>query len=138
MPYSRLIDASPTPVLKMDSRPPSPHRFNTTRSILSVPENTLAVDNGACPKYSVSDSRLAVDYFNTTALQYNALVSSAQNNSVRIFSRPKWLARVTGIFKIPNWALFFYFMFRLVQPMLILYIPCTKPVQNIRIHELYL
>ncbi|XP_060850802.1 bridge-like lipid transfer protein family member 1 isoform X1 [Rhopalosiphum padi] len=82
VPYSRLIDASPTPVLKMDSRPPSPHRFNTTRSILSVPENTLAVDNGACPKYSVSDSRLAVDYFNTTALQYNALVTSAQNNSI--------------------------------------------------------
>jgi len=138
VPYSRLIDASPTPVLKMDSRPPSPHRFNTTRSILSVPENTLAVDNGACPKYSVSDSRLAVDYFNTTALQYNALVTSAQNNSVRIFIRPKWLARVTGIFKIPNWVLFFYFVFRLVQPMLIPYIPCTRPVQNIRIHELYL
>lgn len=89
MPYSRLIDASPTPILTMDSRPPSPHRFNTTRSILSVPENTLAVDNGVCPKYSVSDSRLAVDYFNTTALQYNALVTSAQNNSVRILICPK-------------------------------------------------
>lgn len=89
VPYSRLIDASPTPILKMDSRPPSPLRFNTTRSILSVPENTLAVDNGACPKYSVSDSRLAVDYFNTTALQYNALISGAQNNSVRIFICPK-------------------------------------------------
>jgi len=89
VPYSRLIDTSPTPVLKMDSRPPSPHRFNTTRSILSVPENTLAVDNGACPKYSVSDSRLAVDYFNTTALQYNALITNAQNNSVCILIRPK-------------------------------------------------
>lgn len=89
VPYSRLIDASPTPVLKMDSRPPSPHRFNTTRSILSVPENTLAVDNNTCPKYSVSDSRLAVDYFNTTALQYNALVTSALNNSVCILIRPK-------------------------------------------------
>jgi len=101
VPYSRLIDASPTPVLKMDSRPPSPHRFNTTRSILSVPENTLAVDNGACPKYSVSDSRLAVDYFNTTALQYNALVTSAQNNSVRIY--PSQMAgEVIDIFKIPN------------------------------------
>lgn len=89
MPYSRLIDINPTPVPKMDSRPPSPHRFNTTRSILSVPENTLAVDNGACPKYSVSDSRLAVDYFNSTALQYNALITNAQNNSVCIFIRPK-------------------------------------------------
>lgn len=89
MPYSRLIDTSPTPILTTDSRPPSPIRFNTTRSILSVPENTLAVDHGACPKYSVSDSRLAVDYFNTTALQYNALITSAQNNSVRIFICPK-------------------------------------------------
>lgn len=89
VPYSRLIDASPTPILKMDSRPPSPLRFNTARSILSVPENTLAVDNGVCPKYSVSDSRLAVDYFNSTALQYNALIYGTQNNSVRIFICPK-------------------------------------------------
>lgn len=89
VPYSRLIDASPAPVLKMDSRPQSPHKFNTTRSILSVPENTLAVDNGVSPKYSASDSKLAVDYFNTTALQYNALITGAQNSSVRIHICPK-------------------------------------------------
>ncbi|KAG8317751.1 hypothetical protein J6590_018147 [Homalodisca vitripennis] len=68
VPYARLLDASPTTLLppKLDSD----SRLHATRSILSVPEAESA------PKSSVSDSKLAVDYFNTTAQQYNALVNS--------------------------------------------------------------
>uniref|UniRef100_A0A1B6DJ95 Bridge-like lipid transfer protein family member 1 C-terminal domain-containing protein n=2 Tax=Clastoptera arizonana TaxID=38151 RepID=A0A1B6DJ95_9HEMI len=70
VPYSRLLDSSPTTLLppKLDSD----SRLNTndrTRSILSVPEAETY------PKSSVSDSKLAVDYFNTTAQQYNALIN---------------------------------------------------------------
>uniref|UniRef100_A0A8D8LL87 Uncharacterized protein KIAA1109 n=1 Tax=Cacopsylla melanoneura TaxID=428564 RepID=A0A8D8LL87_9HEMI len=55
VPYARLIDSSPTGTLphKLDSE----SRLHTARSILSVPESGLP------PKSSVSDSRLAVDYF---------------------------------------------------------------------------
>lgn len=69
VPYARLLDASPTALLppKLDSD----SRLQASRSILSVPEAETA------PKSSISDSRLAVDYFNTTAQQYSALVNSA-------------------------------------------------------------
>ncbi|XP_075226335.1 transmembrane protein KIAA1109 homolog tweek [Lycorma delicatula] len=71
VPYARLLDSSPTSLLppKLDSD----SRLNTnerTRSILSVPEAEPT------PKSSVSDSKLAVDYFNSTAQQYNALINS--------------------------------------------------------------
>ncbi|KAK9502019.1 hypothetical protein O3M35_012630 [Rhynocoris fuscipes] len=72
VPYSRLVDASPTglllPKLDSDSRL---HASDKARTILSVPEAETQ------PKSSISDSKLAVDYFNSTAQQYNALVSSA-------------------------------------------------------------
>ncbi|XP_039287951.1 LOW QUALITY PROTEIN: transmembrane protein KIAA1109 [Nilaparvata lugens] len=72
VPYARLLDSSsPTsllpPKLDSDSRLNSSER---TRSILSVPEADPT------PKSSVSDSKLAVDYFNSTAQQYSALVNS--------------------------------------------------------------
>ena len=44
-----------------------------TRSILSVPQEP----SESQPKSSISDSKLAVDYFNSTVQQYNALVNSA-------------------------------------------------------------
>ncbi|XP_050533025.1 transmembrane protein KIAA1109 homolog isoform X6 [Daktulosphaira vitifoliae] len=81
VPYSRLLDVSPNSVLPSDSQPSSPNKFNINKSILSIPENTLSVDNASCPKYSISDSRLAVDYFNSTVLQYNTLVSSLEKKS---------------------------------------------------------
>ncbi|XP_014242068.1 uncharacterized protein KIAA1109 isoform X2 [Cimex lectularius] len=72
VPYSRLVDSSPTsllpPKLDSDSRL---HASDKARSILSVPESEIQ------PKSSISDSKLAVDYFNSTAQQYNALVNSA-------------------------------------------------------------
>ena len=65
VPYSRLVDHSPTSLLppKLDSD----SMLNTERSksILSVPET-----DGA-PKSSVSDSKLAVDYFNTAVTKEN-------------------------------------------------------------------
>uniref|UniRef100_A0A0A9WZW5 Fragile site-associated protein C-terminal domain-containing protein n=1 Tax=Lygus hesperus TaxID=30085 RepID=A0A0A9WZW5_LYGHE len=72
VPYARLVDSSPTgllpPKLDSDSRL---HATERTRGILNVPEVETQ------PKSSISDSRLAVDYFNSTAQQYNALVNSA-------------------------------------------------------------
>ncbi|KAI5721596.1 hypothetical protein M8J77_022751 [Diaphorina citri] len=58
VPYARLIDSSPTGTLP--HRLDSDSRLHTARSILSVPESNEA---GLPPKSSVSDSRLAVDYF---------------------------------------------------------------------------
>ncbi|XP_034943286.1 transmembrane protein KIAA1109 homolog isoform X1 [Chelonus insularis] len=56
IPYSRLVDASPVQLpQKLDSD--SKLNSERSRSILCVPENT--------PKSSASDSKLAVDYFNT-------------------------------------------------------------------------
>ena len=59
VPYTRLMDHSPTSILppKLDSD----SMLNTERSksILNVPETEAA------PKSSASDSKLAVDYFNT-------------------------------------------------------------------------
>ncbi|PSN42917.1 hypothetical protein C0J52_12026 [Blattella germanica] len=59
VPYARLVDHSPTNLLppKLDSD--SMLNAERSKSILSVPET-----DGA-PKSSVSDSKLAVDYFNT-------------------------------------------------------------------------
>jgi len=60
VPYSRLIDASP--VAQLPQKLDSDSKLNTERSksILSVPEIEAA------PKSSVSDSKLAVDYFTAT------------------------------------------------------------------------
>ncbi|KAJ9593935.1 hypothetical protein L9F63_014649, partial [Diploptera punctata] len=62
VPYARLVDNSPTNLLppKLDSD--SMLNAERSKSILSVPET-----DGA-PKSSVSDSKLAVDYFNTTTI----------------------------------------------------------------------
>lgn len=59
VPYARLVDHSPTNLLppKLDSD--SVLNTERSKSILSVPETEGA------PKSSVSDSKLAVDYFNT-------------------------------------------------------------------------
>lgn len=51
---------------------------------MSVPENTLSLDTASCPKYSISDSRLAVDNFNSTVLQYNTLVTCLEKKLVCI------------------------------------------------------
>lgn len=58
VPYSRLVDYSPTGLLppKLDSDSKL-HTADHNKSILSVPETE------AHPKSSASDSRLAVDYF---------------------------------------------------------------------------
>lgn len=60
VPYSRLIDASP--VVQLPQKLDSDSKLNAERSksILSVPEIETV------PKSSVSDSKLAVDYFNAT------------------------------------------------------------------------
>ncbi|CAH1406051.1 unnamed protein product [Nezara viridula] len=79
VPYSRLLDASPTslfpPKLETDnvSMRLSAGSAEKTRSILSVPQESTESQ----PKSSISDSKLAVDYFNSTVQQYNALVNSA-------------------------------------------------------------
>ena len=59
VPYTRLMDHSPTNILppKLDSD--SMLNAERSKSILNVPET-----DGA-PKSSASDSKLAVDYFNT-------------------------------------------------------------------------
>ncbi|XP_069702783.1 bridge-like lipid transfer protein family member 1 isoform X3 [Periplaneta americana] len=59
VPYARLVDNSPTNLLppKLDSD--SMLNAERSKSILSVPETEGA------PKSSISDSKLAVDYFNT-------------------------------------------------------------------------
>jgi hypothetical protein len=59
VPYARLVDHSPTNLLppKLDSD--SMLNAERSKSILSVP------DTEGAPKSSVSDSKLAVDYFNT-------------------------------------------------------------------------
>ncbi|BES96456.1 Fragile site-associated protein C-terminus [Nesidiocoris tenuis] len=72
VPYARLMDSSPTnllpPKLDSDSRL---HASDKTKGVLNIPENE------SLPKSSISDSKLAVDYFNSTVQQYNALVNSA-------------------------------------------------------------
>ncbi|KAG7214078.1 hypothetical protein KM043_001440 [Ampulex compressa] len=60
VPYARLVDASP--VAQLPQKLDSDSKLNTERSksILSVPEIETV------PKSSVSDSKLAVDYFNAS------------------------------------------------------------------------
>lgn len=60
VPYSRLIDASPVAQLSQKLDSDSKLNAERSKSILSVPEIETA------PKSSVSDSKLAVDYFNAT------------------------------------------------------------------------
>jgi hypothetical protein len=59
VPYARLMEHSPTNILppKLDSD--SVLNAERSKSILNVPETEAA------PKSSASDSKLAVDYFNT-------------------------------------------------------------------------
>ncbi|XP_061939071.1 bridge-like lipid transfer protein family member 1 isoform X15 [Apis cerana] len=63
VPYSRLVDASP--VVQLPQKLDSDSKLHTERSksILSVPEIETA------PKSSVSDSKLAVDYFNASDIE---------------------------------------------------------------------
>ncbi|OAD56139.1 hypothetical protein WN48_04013 [Eufriesea mexicana] len=63
VPYSRLVDASP--VVQLPQKLDSDSKLHTERSksILSVPEIETA------PKSSVSDSKLAVDYFNASDVE---------------------------------------------------------------------
>ncbi|XP_026670200.1 transmembrane protein KIAA1109, partial [Ceratina calcarata] len=58
VPYSRLVDASPVAQLPQKLDSDSKLHTERSKSILSVPEIEAA------PKSSVSDSKLAVDYFN--------------------------------------------------------------------------
>ncbi|KAH0953833.1 hypothetical protein HN011_011903 [Eciton burchellii] len=60
VPYSRLIDASPITQLPQKLDSDSKLNAERSKSILSVPEIETA------PKSSVSDSKLAVDYFTAT------------------------------------------------------------------------
>lgn len=60
VPYSRLIDASPVAQLPQKLDSDSKLNAERSKSILSVPEIETA------PKSSVSDSKLAVDYFTAT------------------------------------------------------------------------
>lgn len=56
VPYSRLVDAYATVLpVKLDSD--SKLHFEKGKSVLNVPESELL------PKNSISDSKLAVDYF---------------------------------------------------------------------------
>ncbi|XP_035723534.1 transmembrane protein KIAA1109-like isoform X4 [Vespa mandarinia] len=73
VPYSRLVDASP--VAQLPQKLDSDSKLNTERSksILSVPEIDTA------PKSSVSDSKLAVDYFNATDVDTAEQSSSPQS-----------------------------------------------------------
>lgn len=58
VPYSRLVDANPVTQLSQKLDPDSKLISERSKSILSVPEIETT------PKSSVSDSKLAVDYFN--------------------------------------------------------------------------
>jgi len=74
VPYARLMDSSPTsgyPPTKLDSD----SRLNTLSAALNVPD---ATDDGT-PKSSISDSKLAVDYFNTKTV----VLSEVKDNEVR-------------------------------------------------------
>lgn len=73
VPYARLIDSSPTtgyPPTKLDSD----SRLNTLSGALNVPNGT----NDGTPKSSISDSKLAVDYFNSNPTS----LSNAKDNEV--------------------------------------------------------
>lgn len=70
VPYSRLIDASPVAQLPQKLDSDSKLNAERSKSILSVPEIETA------PKSSVSDSKLAVDYF-TASENVETLESSS-------------------------------------------------------------
>lgn len=61
--------------MKLDSD----SRLNTLGSILSVPENN---ECEGTPKSSISDSKLSVDYFNTSPILPN---SNCKENEVKYF-----------------------------------------------------
>nr|XP_012134687.1 PREDICTED: uncharacterized protein KIAA1109 isoform X12 [Megachile rotundata] len=63
VPYSRLVDASPVAQLPQKLDSDSKLHTERSKSILSVPEIETA------PKSSVSDSKLAVDYFNASDVE---------------------------------------------------------------------
>ncbi|XP_076277865.1 transmembrane protein KIAA1109 homolog tweek isoform X5 [Lasioglossum baleicum] len=63
VPYSRLVDASPVAHLPQKLDSDSKLHTERSKSILSVPEIEAA------PKSSVSDSKLAVDYFNASDVE---------------------------------------------------------------------
>lgn len=67
VPYARLLDTCPPPVLplKLDSD-----------SMLHTEKGKLTADGDAMPKSSISDSKLAVDYFNAPR---NVAVNSSES-----------------------------------------------------------
>ncbi|XP_024891805.1 uncharacterized protein KIAA1109-like isoform X13 [Temnothorax curvispinosus] len=73
VPYSRLIDASPVAQLPQKLDSDSKLNAERSKSILSVPEIETA------PKSSVSDSKLAVDYFTATENVETLELSSPQS-----------------------------------------------------------
>ncbi|XP_011301889.1 uncharacterized protein KIAA1109 isoform X7 [Fopius arisanus] len=75
VPYSRLVDASPSTQLPQKLDSDSKLNSERSKSILSVPE----MEN--CPKSSASDSKLAVDYF-TTPTETELLQQSAIPHSL--------------------------------------------------------
>lgn len=73
VPYSRLIDASPVTQLPQKLDSDSKLNVERSKSILNVPEIETV------PKSSVSDSKLAVDYFTATENMETEYASSPQS-----------------------------------------------------------
>ncbi|XP_057320080.1 bridge-like lipid transfer protein family member 1 isoform X4 [Microplitis mediator] len=96
VPYSRLVDASPITQLPQKLDSDSKLNSERSRSILSVPE----IDSA--PKSSVSDSKLAVDYFNapeTDNLQQSCSPQSlpAVSSELSHASRPTTAKSADGV-----------------------------------------
>lgn len=73
MPYSRLIDASPSNLpLKLDSD----SKLHSDKTKLNVTDSSDLL-----PKNSVSDSKLAVDYFTTSVADLKGEVSSVKSET---------------------------------------------------------
>nr|XP_018906485.1 PREDICTED: uncharacterized protein KIAA1109 isoform X3 [Bemisia tabaci] len=100
VPYARLLDSSPTNALppKLDSD----SKLTATRSILSVPESEMR--DG--PKSSVSDSGLAVDYFNrplqTGSDSVEILFPSKENKSTNLCGSESSLVYEEAITRAPS------------------------------------
>ncbi|XP_034234984.1 transmembrane protein KIAA1109 isoform X3 [Thrips palmi] len=73
VPYARLVDGATSNLLPQKLDSDSKLHTERSKSILSVPEADLA------PKCSVSDSKLAVDYFNSTRNLVFNQVQAAQS-----------------------------------------------------------
>lgn len=90
VPYSRLIDASPITQLPQKLDSDSKLNAERSKSILSVPEIETA------PKSSVSDSKLAVDYFTTTENTETSIESSSPQSLTTVPTEFNITARSTA------------------------------------------